>query len=241
MALSPTEMLNGSLALSASILAIVIGAKIASAYFRTKRREYLLIGLVGILLPEPWWPSGTSFLYVLVTGQPISPQMYILIGNLFIPLSTTLWLIAFTDLLYKKKQKLIVGLFLAYSIVFEIVLLWLLSIDYRLIGELQGYVDIQYRFFVMIYLLSVVLMIMITGTMFSMQSLRSDNPELKMKGIFLLYAFWAFCVGALLDAAVELNVATLLIARVILVSSSISFYFGFLTPEFVKKKFVKSA
>lgn len=81
--------------------------------------------------------------------------------------------------------------------------------------------------------------ILITGLLFSRESLRSNNPENKLKGKFIAAAFISFIVGGVFDAFLPLDIITMLIYRIILISSSIEFYFGLFLPNWMKKSFIK--
>ena len=69
--------------------------------------------------------------------------------------------------------------------------------------------------------------------------MKSDKPEIKFKGIMILIAFFAYVIAGFLDAAVETNIFTLFLTRTLFISSMIIFYFGFLTPEWLKKRIIK--
>jgi hypothetical protein len=73
---------------------------------------------------------------------------------------------------------------------------------------------------------------LISGILIARQSIRSEKPEIKLKGKFLLIAFILFVIGAFADAVLLLTVITLPIIRIILISSSVLFYFGFILPKF---------
>lgn len=91
----------------------------------------------------------------------------------------------------------------------------------------------------MLYAVFIVLTMLITEIIFGQSSLKSDNPEIKLKGKFLILAFVSWSIGAVLDAALPLNIMTLMLARIILILSAIEFYCGFILPNFVKRIFKK--
>ena len=63
--------------------------------------------------------------------------------------------------------------------------------------------------------------------------------EFKWRGRFLLIAFLSFFFGTIFDAILELNILTIIIVRVILVTSSIEYYFGFFLPDKIKNVLIK--
>ena len=76
------------------IMAILIGLIIVSKYFEHKNITLLLVGLTWIGISSPWWPSTVSFLVILITNRGISLQLFLFLGNFFIPIAILLWIIA---------------------------------------------------------------------------------------------------------------------------------------------------
>ena len=83
MALEALEVLNGLLSLIVVCFALTIGSKISSVYFKTKKKEFLFVGIVAFLLTEPWWPSTVSFLIVITgvneNGLMDNPEIYFIL------------------------------------------------------------------------------------------------------------------------------------------------------------------
>ncbi|MFX0070782.1 MAG: hypothetical protein ACFFAO_06805, partial [Candidatus Hermodarchaeota archaeon] len=149
------------------------------------------------------------------------------------------WIIAFTDLVHKKHQNIIVIISIIYGVLFYIIFYYLLLIDPNLIGYLKGYTDVQYGTFIVVYALSIVVIELITGYLFCKASLESDNPEVRLKGKLLLIAFILFAIGASLDTSVPLTLLTLPIVRSFEILSAIIFYMGFILPKWTKNLFLK--
>ncbi|MHA1440212.1 MAG: hypothetical protein ACTSPD_21905, partial [Promethearchaeota archaeon] len=239
MPLDYLEIANGVLILILNFISLSVGIKIFSKYFTLKQRAFFFVGLAWIFISCPWYPGGISFIMLLISGKYLDAKVYMIIGNIFIPIALICWIIAFTDLLNKSKQKLIILAFIVYGIIFYAIFFYLLSKDPLLIGEVKG-IDVKYNIFIVIYSLSVLLIVIITGILFTRESLKSENPEIRLKGKFLLLAFILFVIGASLDALLTLNIITLILFRVLEISSAIAFYFGFILPEKVKNFLIKS-
>jgi hypothetical protein len=77
------------------------------------------------------------------------------------------------------------------------------------------------------------------GFIFSYKALRSDKPDIKLKGKFLVIAFILFTFGSILETFVPLTQITVVIYRCILILSSMSFYIGYILPDWIKKIFLK--
>ncbi len=244
MVLTPLEVLTGSFSLAIVVISTIIGLRIVSKYFIHKRRELLLVGFTWILLCEIWWSSAFSFLAALFTGVGFNPELYFTLGNLFVPIALIFWLTAYTDFLYKKKQKLILLIAAITGIIYYFVFFYFVFNDVTVIGIMFNSVDAEYRSFALGYLISVLLVFFITGVNFARVSIRNDNVEIKLKGKFLLIAVTLFTVGAALDGLKPFLFGSILdvilvINRIILILSSLAFYSGFLLPHWIKELFVK--
>jgi len=240
MSLSLLDTLNGVFSLIFVVISLLIGFIILSRFFKYKERIYLLVGATWIFISEPWWPSSLSFLIALINGVGIPKGVYFLIGNIFVPVAIVFWLLAFTEFLYSEKRKLILSIFAVIGTIFEILFFSFLFLNQSLIGELSGPVDVNYKSFIMVFLILFLLIVVITGFLFANLSLKSEDPEVKLKGKLLIIAYITFSVGALLDSSVPFSEATIIIIRLILIMSAICWYGGFLLPKWMKKLLLKS-
>ncbi|MHA1273492.1 MAG: hypothetical protein ACTSVV_00160 [Promethearchaeota archaeon] len=242
MALEYLEILSGLFSLFAVSLAFFIGFKIISRYFEFKKREFLLVGITSITITEPWWGSVISFIIAVTmnnNGLYNYPTIYFLINNLLIPIGILFWLIAISDLMFKKYKKQLIIFGIIYGCTFEITFLTLLFTDPSLIGTLITPVDVEYHFIMAWFLLSTILFILITGLFFARESLKSDKKEIQLRGKLMFVGFLLFTIGAILDSVLPLEASSLIIARSILMSSSIFLYGGFILPNWMKRIFLK--
>lgn len=239
MVLSPIDFLNGLFSLIFVSVTITIGLIIASKYFKIKKRVFLLVGLGWAMMCNPWWPSTISFLCVLFTGKGLEPVIYLFIGNVVMILALVLYLTGITDMIYKQKQKIIIGIVIVLGIIYNIYFYYSLITDPSQIGVLEGYFDVTYVRFVSIYLFCYMITAVVFTILLARQSRKSDQPDIRLKGTLLIIAITLYFIGAVFDALIVLTEITLIIIRSILISSSILFYLGFLMPDFVKKRFVK--
>ena len=239
MALEPLDIINGVFSIIFVVISIMVGLIILSRYFKFKEKIYLLVGATWVFISEPWWPSSISFLVALNNEVGLPAQVYFLIGNVFTPLAIALWLVAFTEFLYTEKRKQILIIATIYGLIYEILFLTFLFIDPEIIGELNPPVDVNYKSFTMFFLVSFLAIVVITGILFARLSLQSDDPEVKLKGKLLIVAYIAFTIGALLDSSIPLNAILIIFTRLILITSAIFWYGGFILPRWMQKLFLK--
>ena len=240
MKLTLFDLLNGLFSLSFVAIATIIGLIIVSKYFIHKQKTFLYIGFAFPGLAGPWWPSSISFLMIIFTGTSLSLQTYLILGNVFLPIFITLWLLGVFELVKKEFQKAIALIYMIIGIIFEIIFFYFLIINPNILGKLDGPIDIEYHGFSMVFLMLLVLTIDISGTILIIEIFKSENAEIRLKGKFLLIALISFNIGAIADGFFPLTVITLPIFRIILISCIFEFYIGWILPKRVKKFFLKS-
>ena len=202
--------------------------------------ELLLVGLCWIFIACPWYPGGISFLMYIFTNQNLAAVPYFIIGNILIPIALLLWIMVISQFLHVKRKNLLIFLFVLFGIFFEVVFFILLSIDPSLIGNLKGITDVQYELFIIVYDVTVLIIMLVTGFLFTRESLKSSDATIRLKGKLLLTAFVLFIIGAGLDTSIPLNLLTLSIYRTLEVLSAIFFYGGFYLPTWMKEIFVRN-
>ena len=183
----------------------------------------------------PWLSDSISVVMILTLGVPLSRFAKVIIELAFLPFFLLTWLTAFTDLVYKKDQKLILIIVLVLGIAFEIAFFYIIFTDFSLLGTFESELDIIWSPFILIYLFSFLAIFVTTGIVFGRESFKSDNKEIRTKGKFLITAFLSFMFGVILDASVPLEPIWVVITRLILISSAFEYYFGFILPEWMKK------
>lgn len=231
-----TEILNGGLSLVFVLVSVAVGINIISKYFRLKNSTYLYMGLSWIGITSPWWGSTISFFTYIIMGKGIDLWFYLVMTLTFVPVFFLFYTKAISDLLWKNYQTLILAIFFIIGIIFDGFYLYCSFTCPETIGSLEQETDIRYFNFVTLYLIFTIFTLMIFGILFGKVSLKSQNPTVQAQGKFLIIAFVSFAIGAIFDSIVPLNPITLPITRGILISSSLSFYCGFIPPNWLKKK-----
>jgi hypothetical protein len=240
MALTPIEILHSSFSLVAVFISILIGLIIISKYFKFKQRNILLIGIFWTGLTFPWLPTVITFIMMLTVGYGLTVEGFILIGIMILPITVLCGLTAFISLLgvRKPKRRLILLSVLAFNLIFEGLIIYFLFTDVSVIATLEDVLIINWSVFSQIYFIINLVLFLVTGILFSRKSLQAESREIRFKGKLLMAAFISFTIGTVLDFAIP-NPLTYIIARLILLSSSIEFYIGFLLPERIKRLLFK--
>ncbi|MFX1420191.1 MAG: hypothetical protein ACFE9N_14850 [Promethearchaeota archaeon] len=241
MVLNPLDILNGVFSLIFVAISLFVGLVILTRYMKYRERIYFYVGATWLLISSPWWPSCVSFLVAISNGIGIAPQVYFLIGNVLTPFAIVVWLLAFTEFMYTEKRKLILLIFTIIGVIFEILFFIFLFLNPGVIGQLNGPVDVNYESFIMVFLITFLSIVVISGFLFANLSLKSKEPEIKLKGKLLIIAYITFAIGAVLDSAIPLNEVLIIITRLILIASAICWYGGFILPKWMKKFLLKKS
>ncbi|MHA1764112.1 MAG: hypothetical protein ACTSYC_10220 [Promethearchaeota archaeon] len=237
------ELLPQIFSLIFIIITIFIGAIILSKYFILKSRQFLFVGIAWMGMAFPSFPEVISLfirLFNLSVNNIILFFIYVLLNLLLIPVFFNLWFIAFMDLLQfsERKKRVLIMVILFISIIIEIILIYLYIFKTEALGFLKQFFLVEWTLLVNIILIFLLGLILFTGLIFAIISMRSKVPEIALKGKILFLAFIIYTGGAILDALFT-SLLSNIIARGILVIGSICFYFGFILPEFLKKILLK--
>lgn len=250
MALELVDILQGTFSLVFVLISLILGITILTKYFKYKKRLYVLVGISWIGVANPWFPDSISFIMNLLYNESLPVEWYFIIGNVFIPIALLTWLIAYTDMINKKKQKLTVTLTIIFSIIFEILFFYLFFTDITLIGEISPSrpFTVDFGLFITIYLMLVILVMLITGINFARRSVRSEDKVIRVKGKLLRAAFITFTIAAILDSLLgtlfeptdPILAIMVVVTRILLITSALEFYGGFILPHWMEAIFVKN-
>ena len=238
--LTQTDILFGSLSLILVLVSTIVGLRIISKYFTFKEKTLLTVGLAWVFITSAWWVSAFQFVIIALFDYKFTPYLYLLIENAFTPFAIVFWIYSFCALMRLKSQKVIVSIYVIICVLFEIILFTFLSIDTELVGTgiEEGIFTSRLTDFFIAFQIFAILSIVITGIIVSRKSIRSDKPDIKWKGIFLLIAFLSIAIGAALEAIFLLGPLELILVRALLISGSIEFYFGFFLPKPIAKMLI---
>ncbi len=240
--LQTIDLLQGGFSLIFVIINTVIGIIIISRYFQYRKSELLLVGIAWTGLAMPWVPDGINFLMILILDIKLPTSIYFILAVGTLPFSITIWVIVILDLIAVSKNRamIIKGVYVVLCTIYEIFFFVFLFYDMDQLGTEITPFRIEYEIFSVIMLMGCVITLLITGLLFARESLKSEDSMIKLKGKLLILAFILFNLGAVLDSLGSLlNEVMVVTIRLILVSSAIFFYTGYILPEWVKKLFLR--
>jgi hypothetical protein len=226
-------IINGISSTILVFISVLVGIRIIIKYFESKRREFIFFGCTWILIVQPWYPSMVSF-FVALFGGELTLTQYLWL-EITIPFSLLFGIAAVTELLYKESQKLLVFVFIIIEGLFEIVFIFLLINDPTVIGTLKENMII-YGVLTKIFIYTMLGVILVAGILFTKESAKSDEPEIRLKGKILTLAFFLFTIGTIIEVSFTPEIVLFFITRPILIASALTFYWGFFLPNFLKKR-----
>ena len=234
-------MIQGIFSTIFVIITIYIGLIFISKYFQHKNRNLYLFGIfwIGAAIWFVFIPIQFVLLFFEIT---IHDWAYYLVMYPTLPVIAVVWLIAVTKLLYFERRTLFLRVFTLMAILFEILFFSFLFIDDRLIATRPGYFYIEMTPFAIFYIVFLMSFILITAVMFGISSLDSKDPEIRMKGKLIIISIFLFGGGAATDLLIPpldldpiIKAIITIIARILMSSSGILFYIGFMLPNWTKK------
>ena len=239
MTLGPIDYVNGITSIIYFVTSIIIATVIILRYFKYKNVTLILFGLATIGLVWPFLSTILSFLTYIFTGSPLPDQVYFLIGNVLLPITTTVWFYAVIKVTHEGKEKMVSGLVFLLFIVLDIIYIILVFIRPEIIGKKLSEIDVEYIGYGLCYLVLALTFVWIGLTIFLRDVFKSISPEAKLKGKFLLIGLLTYTIASTFDGFLALDIPLLVLMRILLMISSFEFYIGWILPDPVKKLIMK--
>lgn len=234
------DWINGLLSLITVIIVSIIGLVMIAKYKKYKVKTLIFMGFAQIFIISPWQGSSGEFLYLIITGNLLPSAVYIFLICYLAPLAGLSITAGFTEMKFRNKQKLLVGIFIILGIIMETYIIYFLIVDANVLGRRFGPFDFEYSGFMRYYIIFLIVYVTLIGLFMGITGLNSDNPEIRWKGRFLILAFISWSLAAIADAVIETNLATVFFVRILLISSAIEMYCGFILPDWLKHKLIKT-
>ena len=237
--LTQLEFFFGILSIVGILIVFLLGALMIRSYFRNKNRGVLLMGIVIILLSEPWWPYAINLMLFLISGEILPLGMHILIGLGLHPLTVLLGIIVMANLLWENNKKIIIHLSAVYAAIIQIIIFYAAFLDPFSFAKSEGPFDTRYISYIGLILIIDLTILIIVGILFFRETRKSEKPENRLKGTLYIISVLSYVIGAILDSVMPLSLIILLIVRILLVSAAFEIYGAFAMPKWIKKLFLR--
>ncbi|MBN1216605.1 MAG: hypothetical protein JXA99_14345 [Candidatus Lokiarchaeota archaeon] len=233
------DLINGIFSIIFVSISIITGSLIISKYFKYKQKSIIFVGMTWIGLTSLWMAKSISLLYELISGNQFDLRLFMFIGNFFIPITVLIWLLAFTDLVFKPYKKYILLVFTIYGLLMEIYFLFFLIVDPNHLGTFIPPIDEDYNLILTIYHASMVVFILVTGFLIGRISIKSENREIILKGKLMILSTFSFFLGGIFEILSYLDITIMIIGKLILILSAFLYYNAWMLPNWVKKIILK--
>ncbi|MBD3196247.1 MAG: hypothetical protein GF317_14410 [Candidatus Lokiarchaeota archaeon] len=238
------EIISGIITIAFVIVNFILGFKIALTFRKRNDIEFIFVGISWFGIAFPLIPDVLVFVFNLTT--PNIPGnaliiLYAVFNIILIPAIVLLWLIALTNLLQVqfKLRRVILIIYCILSGILEILFFYFLITDISIIGNLgSNPYQVIWSSLSDIILVSNLIIVLLTGILFARVLLQSTEKEMILRGKLLMIAFITFVIGSLIDMVLTTAISNV-IARSILILSSIEFYLGFIFPKIAQNILMK--
>lgn len=235
-ALSIDLVLLGVFTLIYMAVNIFVGIIIISRYFQLKSRTFLYagIGFIGVALP--WSGVAINFLSVLLFNTVPPLEVYFFFHGGMSSIFLFIWLVAImnlTEIDPIKKKKLLV-LFGVIAIIMTIVYNSIVFTDTSILGTPINEIQMDYALFSEVYLLTQLIIVLISGYWLSKESLKSEDNRVRLKGKLIAIGFGLFGFASIIEVLIPL-IPVIITARILLVITAILIYAGLILPKWLKR------
>jgi hypothetical protein len=230
------EYLTGIFSVIITVIFLIVGLIITSKYREVKNKIFVLVGLSWIGLSFPWMAVSIHFLMLILLNKPLAGEIFFFIIIGIVPFTQICWIMAIADFtnVGKKRQLKILYISFILAVLMDVIFILMLLTDVSSVGWIEGTLLVKFTLFISIYLMVMVGIWAFIGFIFVRESLKSDNPEIRLKGKFLLLAFTSFIFGAITETLIMVITITV-IGRIVLMISAFFFYCGFMLPRWIKE------
>lgn len=230
MELPPIEFFNGIVAIIINVFFFYIAISIIRNYIKYKDKRLLYTSIAIFFISFPWLPISISFISVLISSQALPFEIYFILGYGF-TFGILFWLLAFTDMVYKGKKNLIVGIYLVYLIILTILFYVLLFTNASLIGTISGTIMPSHGIFLRIRNLVRLIILVISGFLIWYRTKESPSVEVRFKSKMILAGVLLFAIGGIFFSLTNISALPL----IFFIPSLIGIYGGFALPDWMKR------
>ncbi len=236
--LTNLDIINGIFTILANLIGIIVGIIIAWKYFTYKRKELLTVGISLIFGSVVYWSSSIAFITIVLFNYEPS-LVFHLSFHLLVPLGLMFWMYSFAILVYPRSTKIIVALFSIICALYDIFLFIFLLTNPESLGRRTGKITGEAFLYINMFLLFVVVVLIITMSIFIKSCLGSEDPKIIWKGNFLLISMIIGAISGLIGMFFPDTAFIIILTRTLRVIASIFSYLGWLLPERIAKLVIK--
>ncbi len=235
------NILPGALSFITVVIFVTVGIKIAMNYAFQNQKSFLYAGLTLIFLISPYYPDAVNFILILFLGTQLNAMSYLLLAIGFVAIATITWPRVYGEMMEnKQRKKMFVISFLLLGLSFELFLVYAIIFDLSLLGVLVSPFIAEFGVIVDIFFGINLIGFLTSGLLFVRKTLKTENLEIKLKGKFMAIAVLLYTIVNVFEISILLDEASLILFRILLGISAISFYIAFNLPNWIQKILIKN-
>ncbi|MFX1260277.1 MAG: hypothetical protein ACFFAN_20695 [Promethearchaeota archaeon] len=232
--LTPDFIIFGIIAIILVTFGTLIGSAMIYKYFKYKYRPLLLWGLCWVLLMRYFLPYAINFILLLIGREILSPENFLIIAYSSHPLTTILWVVAWTEIMYKKKIKLFASIAIIYGIIFQIIFWTFFFTDVSLLITRVSPFSYEPEIVLQLPFFSETLLFLILAFLLYRVGHKTTDKEIRAKGTFFFVHSISFFLAIVLYVIIR-GLIGLILSRIFMMFSAVCLYTYLVWPNWVKK------
>jgi hypothetical protein len=235
----PEFLVLGITTLIYVIVTLFISGKMIYRGIKVEMKTISYVGFSYIGVASCWFGVALNFLTIILLNTLPPWELHFFVHGGIVTIALIFWVIAMSELLTmsKNKQIIIKRAAIIIGVLIEIIYIIIIFTKMSWLGTPVAPIQIVYGPFSYGYLMADLIIFLFFGFWFVKESLKADDPKIKLKGKFLASSFIVFTIASVLEVFVK-EIWIFVIARIIVMSSAILFYIGFLLPTKIEKFFL---
>jgi len=237
--LTELEIINGIFTSIFVFVSILVGVRIILKYYKHQIKELITVGITMILISTHWWGNSFSFLLYLVFNYELKTSIHLLIENIFTPIVLILWVYSVCSLAYPTKIRRSLLIISPVCIIYYVFLFIGLIVDPEILVIPLSRFDTRSTILLMGLKISALFLFIIFSVLLGLNLIKDGDKTIQWKGKFLLSAITLYSLGGI-SSMFLFSLMELVVIRLILILSSILFYFSFFIPDRLRGWLIKN-
>jgi hypothetical protein len=221
-------------------ITILLALKFVSNYIRVRKKQLLYGGITYFGLASLWFGVGLNFIMVMFFDVIPPMEIHFLFHGGLATIAQWFFLILCLDLSHlksatKKQLKIISGII---AIIVEILYIILAFTNNTGLGTLIAPIQVVYGPISYVYLGLHAVMFVSLGLWFGLQSMKSEDKKLKLKGKLIILSFFLILSASGVEIFFS-QIPMFIFGRILATFSAIFFYGGFTLPKWMERIFLR--
>ena len=237
--LTELEIINGIFTSIFVFISILIGLRIILKYNKHQIKELITVGISMIFLSTHWWGNSFSFLFYIAFNYELETVTHLIIENIFTPIALILWVYSVCSLAYPTKIRISLLLITPVCIIYYMFLFIGLMVDPEILVIPLSRFDTRSTILLLCLKISALFVFITYTVLFGLNLIKDGDKIIQWKGKFLFLAIGLYSLGGF-GSMFLFSLVELVILRLLLILSSILFYFSFFIPDPLRKWLIKN-